>query len=610
MPCAVMTPSILLKQRASSYFFIFLAGNQLSMNFNDYFNELKRRNVIKSALAYLVVAWLITQVLATVLPTFGAPDYLLKWSLVILALAFPVWIIFAWVYEFTPEGIKKTIDVEPEESIVTKTSSRLNKLIISALTLAIIVLLVDRFTRDSAQVVEYGDNSIAVMAFADMSPKKDHEYFSDGISEELLNLLAKIPELKVISRTSSFSYKGKNTTATEIGDELKVSHILEGSIRKSGNMVRVTAQLINTSDGSHEWSHTYDRELDSIFKIQDEIAAEVSKELELSLFGNPIKSQIVDPEAYNLYLQANHLVNQNTSDAYIKAENKIKESIALDSSYASAWRLLAGIYNTGTYNFSIREPGEGIPLGLKAAKKAIELDPESGHSYAALGSLQELNWDFEESSKNMNKALEFIPNDGIIMGTAAIMTFGDLEKTVDLLNKAIEVDPLVYGNYFNLGHAYYRLGRLEEAEEAFKTFELYYPNWQIFHYMMAKIRLAQGRTDEAIAEIEQEKHEFFSLYGRNFIQYELGHTMEADALFEEFLKKYSDTEPANVADLYAFRGDYNQSFEWLYKAFEVKDPVLVEALTYPAFKPMYSDARWNALINSMGLPKDHGYHME
>lgn len=577
------------------------------MKFNDYFNELKRRNVIKSAIAYLVVAWLITQVISTVLPVFAAPDYLLKWSLVILALGFPVWLIFAWIYEITPEGIKKTIDIEPEESISQKTASRLNKLIITALTLALVVLLIDRFTRDSAQVFEYGDRSIAVMAFADMSPKQDHEYFSDGISEELLNLLAKIPELKVISRTSSFSYKGKDTKATDIGKELNVSHILEGSIRKSGNMIRVTAQLINTSDGAHEWSHTYDRKLDSIFKIQDEIAAEVSKELELSLLGQPLKSKTVNPEAYNLYLQAKHLTQLTTKEAYLEAEVKIKESIALDSTYAPAWRCLAGIYDTGTYNFSIREPNEGIPLGLDAAYKAIELDPDLGYSYATLSSLQELNWDFEESAININKALELLPNDGVIMGTAALNTFGDLEKTVTLLKKAIKVDPLVYGNYFNLGHAYYRMNRLEEAEKAFKTFELYYPGWQIFHYMIAKIRLAQGRTDEAIAEIEQEKHEFFSLYGRNFIQYAVGNTTEADALFAEFLEKYSTKEPANTADLYAFRGDYEQSFAWLNKAYEVKDPVLIEALTYPSFKAMYSDPRWSDFIRKLGLPKDHGY---
>lgn len=579
------------------------------MNLNDYFNELKRRNVFKSALAYLVVAWLIIQVLSIVLPAFGAPEYLLKWSLVILAIGFPVWVIFAWVYEFTPDGIKKTLDVETEKSISAKTGSRLNKLIISALTLTIIVLLVDRFTRDSAQVLEYGDKSIAVMAFADMSPDKDHEYFSDGISEELLNLLAKIPELKVISRTSSFSYKGKDTKATEIGDELHVSHILEGSIRKAGNMIRVTAQLINTSDGTHEWSHTYDRELEGIFKIQDEIAAKVSRELELSLLDKPVKSKTVDPDAYNLYLQANHLVNQNTAEAYREAEIRVKESIAIDSNYASAWRLLAGIYNSGTYNFSIYEPKVGIPLGLEAAEKAIALDDESGQSYASLASLQALNWDFEEASENMDKALKLMPNDGVIIGTAANMPFGDLEKAVSLLKKGIEVDPLVYVNYFNLGHCYLRLNRLREAEEAFKTFELYYPGWEIYHYMISKIRLAQGRLDEAWAEIELEKHPFFSLYGRNFIQHAMGRHDDADMLFSEFLEKYQDKEPANVADLYAFRGDYDESFKWLEKAFEVKDPVLIEALTYPSFKPMYSDPRWKDLITKIGFPADHGYAM-
>ncbi|MCE2612276.1 hypothetical protein LVD13_04765 [Flavobacteriaceae bacterium D16] len=579
------------------------------MNFNDYFNELKRRNVFKSALAYLVVAWLIIQVLSIVLPAFGAPDYLLKWSLVIMAIGFPVWVIFAWVYEFTPDGIKKTHDVETINSISAKTGSRLNKLIISALTLAVVVLLIDRFTRDSAQVLEYGDKSIAVMAFADMSPKKDHEYFSDGISEELLNLLAKIPELKVISRTSSFSYKGKDTKATEIGNELQVSHILEGSIRKAGNMIRVTAQLINTSDGTHEWSHTYDRELEGIFKIQDEIAAMVSNELKLSLLDQPIKSKTVDPDAYNLYLQAKHLVNQNTEEAYIQAEAKLKESIAIDSTYGSAWRLLAAVYNSGTYNFSIYEPGEGIPLGLEAAHKAITLDAESGQSYASLASLQALNWDFGEASKNMDKALRLMPNDGIILGTAANMPFGDLEKAVSLLKKGIEVDPLVYVNYFNLGHCYLRLNRLEEAEEAFKTFELYYPGWEIYHYMISKIRLAQGRLDEALAEIELEKHPFFSIYGRNFILHAMGQQNEADRLFSEFLEKYKDKEPANVADLYAFRGDYDESFAWLNKAFEVRDPVLVEALTYPSFRPMYRDPRWKELITKIGFPKDHGYAM-
>lgn len=558
-------------------------------------------------MAYLVVAWLITQVLATVLPVFDAPDFLLKWSIVLLAVGFPLWLVFAWIFEITPEGIRRTDEIAPDESITRKTGSRLNKLIIGALALVVVLLLVDRFTRNDARVLDYGDKSIAVMAFSDMSPNNDHEYFSDGISEELLNLLAGIRELKVISRTSSFSYKGKDVKATEIGKELDVSHILEGSIRKAGNTVRVTAQLINTADGSHEWSHTYDRQLDDIFQIQDEIATEVCRELEMSLLGKAPKSDIVDPDAYNLYLQARHLTLQNTREAYMEAETLIKQSLALDSSYADAWRMLAHIYNSGTYNFSIREPVEGIALGMEAAKKAIELNPNSGRSYVALASLQELNWEFDAAARNMKKALEMLPNDGIILGTAANMTLGDLEKSEELLLKAIEVDPLVYVNYFNLGHTYYRLNRLQEAEEAFNTFALYYPNWQIYHYMIARIRLAQGRYEDALTEIREEKHEFFNLYGRNFIYHAMGRTTEADKLFAEFLEKYSTTEAANVADLYAFKGNYYLSFEWLEKARAAKDPVLMEVLTYPSFKPVYSDPRWKDFIGSLGLPKDHGY---
>ena len=579
------------------------------MNWNNYWRELQRRNVIKAGLAYLVTAWLITQVLSIVLPAFGAHPSVLKWALIALGIGFPLWLIFAWIYEFTPEGIKKTDEVEPTESISRQTGNRLNKMIITTLALVIIVLLIDRFMGDSAKVMDFGDKSIAVLAFADMSPDKDHEYFSDGVSEELLNRLAKFPDLKVMSRTSSFSYKGKNTTAKKIGEELKVSYILEGSIRKAGGTVRVTAKLIKTDDGTQEWSKTFDRNLDSIFRIQDEIASAVTRELEISLLGKSEVSETNSSKAYNLYLQAKHLSRQTTKQALIEAESKIKESIAIDSNYAPSWGLLAKIYDTGTYNFSIRNNEEGIALGMNAINRSLQIDPESSQSYATLSSLKELNWNFEESAAAMEKALEISPNDAVILGTAALRTFGNLEKTVELLQKAINLDPLIYGNYFNLGHTYLRLNRLDEAEQAFDTFELYYPNWQILHYMKARIHLAQGQLDEALEEIKKEKHEFFSLYGQNFVYYAMGDTEKADALFEEYLEKFGSTDYANTADLYAFRGNYDKSFEYLRKALETKDPVLIEALTYTSFKPMYADLRWKQLINDIDLPEDHGYKL-
>lgn len=574
------------------------------MKLKPYIEELKRRNVFKAGAAYLIVAWLIAQIASIVLPTFEAPPWVMKTLLFVITVGFPINLVISWIYDVTPEGIKKTKSLN-EKSLLK--NQRLNKVIVSALVLTVVVVVSNIFFK---KVITTTDKSIAVLAFADMSPQKDQEYFSDGISEELLNLLAKIPELKVISRTSSFSYKGKNTTVTKIAKELNVSYILEGSIRKAGNMVRITAQLIRASDGFHEWSHTYDRDMDGIFKIQDDIAGEVSKQLQLSLLGEQDLTKPINTDAYNLYLQAVHLVHQNTKEAYIKAEEKIKEALAIDENYATAWLQLAQIYDTGVYNFSVREPNEGIPLGLEAVKKAIELDPSSAEAYCTLSSLQELSWDFDASAKNMEKALQMDPNNSVIVGTAALMCFGNLEKAISLQKKAIKLDPLVYANYFNLGFANYRLNRLEEAKEAFGTFEMYYPNWQIYHFMIAKVLLAQGKNEEALKEIEQESNEFFSLYGRNFVYFAMDRLEEANTLFDEFKKRYGTTDPSNLADLYAFRGDYDSSFKMLDRALEIKDPVLIEILTYPSFKPMHSDPRWKAFINKIGLPKDHGYPME
>ncbi|MCK0177894.1 tetratricopeptide repeat protein [Flavobacteriaceae bacterium S0862] len=590
------------------------------MSLKHYYNELKRRNVIKSALAYIVVSWVIIQVMSIILPTIEAPAFVMKLLLVVILIGFPLWIVFAWVYEITTDGIKKTININLDESITPVTNNRLNKIIIISLVVAIVLLSINLFignnfigisnSKDRIDVISIDDKSIAVLAFTDMSQDKDQEYFSDGISEEILNLLAKITDLKVISRTSSFSFKNKEVTASEIGRALNVNHVLEGSIRKSDNTFRITAQLIDVTNGSNIWSETYDRPMIDIFKIQDEIASNVSEQLQLRILGELKVTKSPKVEAYNLYLKAHHLANQNTKASYITAEKVIKEALEIDPNYSDALRLLASIYHTGMYNFSLRSYEEGIPLGMEAAQKSVDLDPYSGDNYMTLASFQELNWDFEASAKSTEKALELDSYSAVILGTAANMTFGDINKSVELLKRAIIIDPLVYVNFYNLGFAYYKLGEIEKAEEAFETFFSYYPNSQIIHYMMAQVRIAQGRYDEALKEIEQETHEFFSLYGLNFVYHALGDTKRSNELFEEFKEKYSEGDPANLADLYAFRGNKDASFKWLGKALEIKDPVLLEALAYPSFKILHGDSRWNEFINRLSLPVDHGFHLD
>jgi len=265
-----------------------------------FLHELQRRNVIKAAISYVVFSWVLIQAASILYPSFGWGQGAITNTVIVLVIGFPLWIVFAYVFEWTPKGFKKTDDVAEEASVAKTTGKKMNAVIFVGMALAIVLLVADRifnFT-GAMETPSTNDKSIAVLAFADMSPDRDQEYFSDGISEEILNLLAKIPDLKVISRTSSFSYKGKEQNIKKIGEELQVAHVLEGSIRKAGNTFRITAQLIDTRDGAHIWSETYDRPMDSIFKVQDEIAGRVTRQLKATLLGE-IASATVDPKRFD-----------------------------------------------------------------------------------------------------------------------------------------------------------------------------------------------------------------------------------------------------------------------------------------------------------------------
>ena len=578
------------------------------MNWNKYYHELKRRNVFKAAVAYIVFAWLLLQVGSLVLPIIEAPEYLMKLLLLMLSVGFPLWLIFAWVYEITPQGLKKTEDVREAESITAQTSSKLNKVIITILSVVVLVFAYQMFGKPIVDS-DTSDKSIAVLAFADMSPQKDQEFFSDGISEELLNLLAKNPELRVISRTSSFSYKDKAVTAEQIGKELKVSHILEGSVRKSGNTLRVTAQLIDTESGAHIWSDTFDRDHSDILRIQDEISRMVSDKLRVTLLGKDTEDREVNPEAYTLYLKSLYLNNQNTQQGMIEAEPLIKDAIALDDSYAPFYTLLASIYQKSSYNFGLKSVAEALKEGIPAARKAIELDPGYGAAHVDLASLLQMDWQFREAQLHMEKALELDPGNSNIVGTVALRQLGGVQEAIALIRKAISLDPVNHVNYYNLGHQYYLIGNLTEAENALKTFRKHYPNSGIQHYVMSRIKIAQGDLETAVKEADLEEVPFFSLYARNFAYYATGRKEEADILLQELKDTYGNTDPANMADIHAFRGEFDQAFQWLDKALEIRDPVLLEILHYPSFIEMRSDPRWKALIERMELPDDHGFPM-
>lgn len=579
--------------------------------------ELQRRNVIKSALAYLVVAWLLTQVMAIIIPAFKLHESLLRTSIIILAICFPLWLIFSWVYEITPDGIKKTIDINSEASIAPQTSNRLNYVIIAGLVIVIGLLIKSNLFTNATAINESevaaieSDKSIAVLAFADMSPEKDQEYFSDGISEEILNLLTKVPDLKVISRTSSFSLKGKGLDIKEIGERLHVGHILEGSIRKSGNTFRITAQLIDVNTGAHVWSETYDRQMEDIFKIQDEIATKVTEQLKVSILGTDLTSKTVNPEAYNLLLQGRELKSESSSENVIKAIQLVNESIAIDSTYAPSWSTLSNLFYISGLNFVTMPMDEAMKEGKLAARKAIELDPNYVGGYTALSRFEMASWNFKSASQLIDKATTLEPNNANVVfyqSEFALYT-GNIDLAIELTFKIKEIDPLSNINS-NLGLCYWMNGQFDKAEEIVKPILFLYPNDTFVNSVMGEIQINLGHPEKGLDYFEKINEPFWQLYGKAKAVYAMGKTREADVLLKKLIADWGDVAWPNIADVYALRGEKDEAFKWLELALENRDSAIQQILNYPSMKNLWGDPRWNKFINKLGLPDDHGFHLD
>jgi len=375
----------------------------------NFFAELKRRNVIRMAGLYLVGAWLLTQVSSTVLPMFDAPAWLPRSIVVLLAIGFVPALIFAWVFELTPQGLKRDEEVKPEESIAPQTARRMDRLIIAMLALALAYFGFDKFVlaprRDAALVVATTQavtattaaaaapavdaHSIAVLPFVNMSGDAANEYFSDGISEEILNVLARTVGLQVAARTSSFSFKGKNQEIPEIARQLQVRMVLEGSVRKQDDRVRITAQLIDANKGYHVWSQTYDRKLSDIFAIQDEIAKAIGNELQVQIVGASENGKSAggtrNLQAYDLYLRGIALWQTRRGDALWQAVELFENAVKADPKYAQGYAGLALIYSImGAYTARIPF-AETLQRARDSAERALAIDAALPEAYAALG---------------------------------------------------------------------------------------------------------------------------------------------------------------------------------------------------------------------------------
>ena len=463
----------------------------------------------------------------------------------------------------------------------------------------------DPSVEPAATVAAPPEKSIAVLPFADLSPEGNQEYFSDGISEELLNLLARVRELKVTARTSSFSFKGKEVEVPEIGRQLGVSHVLEGSVRMSGNRVRITAQLIQTSDGFQVWSQNWDRTLDDIFAIQDEIAAEVVKELRVALLDEVPTARATDPRAYALFLQAVQLARARSPEMYARSDSLYREVLAIDPGYAPARVNLATNLVNEVF-VGARSAEDGFPSAEEEANKVLEIDPGSASAHMALGTIAVATGDLAAAATHFQRALELDPASPTVLGNSSMVlkSLGRLDEAIALDEETVRRDPVNTAWLFNLAAAKHWAGRNDESIELLRTVLSLSPGFSGARLILGEALLGKGDPAAALAELEKEPYEMFRLIGLPLAYHDLGREAEFQAALDTLVAKVGPVSPYDVASVFAYTGDADRAFEWLDKSVAAKDGGSLLILVDSLFENVRSDPRWVPLLRRLGKAPD------
>jgi len=571
----------------------------------SFFEELKRRNVFRVGIAYLVIAWLMLQVTDTVAPMLELPDVFARGILLFLAIGFPFALIFAWAFEMTPEGVKKEKDVDRAVSITQHTGRRLDFIIIGVLTVAVAIFALDKFVwTDSGVRTAATDNvqrTIAVLPFVNLSDDSEQEYFSDGLSEELLNLLAQIPELSVISRTSAFSFKGQGATIPEVARALGVEHVLEGSVRRSGDTFRITAQLIHAATDKHVWSDTWDRNFEDVFVIQDEIAEFVVAALKVQLLGELPQVLETTPDAYELFLQARFLMRQGTSSAFHQAEAINRQVLDIDPDYAPAWTQRALLFYNGT-SFGAWESADGAPRARDAASEAAKLFGNSAWSHAILVFIAiSYDFDYEFAASELEAALELGPNDPIALGAAAEFELrqGNLQEAIKYTEKLHVIDPLA-GHQYEMAQAYFYSGRQAEGISRWKEAIKIRPLAEFLRKSLALSLLETGDIDGALAAIEGEPAEGHRLQGLALIYETMGDRERSTEALEKLIAD-GNRWTFEIAEVHSFRGELDDAFQWIDRAIERHDRALRHIMYSPYLNNMRDDPRFDDVLIRVGL---------
>jgi len=579
---------------------------------DNFFAELKRRNVYKVAVAYAIVGWLVVQIATQVFPFLEIPNWIVRLVIVLVAIGFPIALVIAWAFELTPEGLKRT---EVADAAIAPRSSHRAWIYVVVIggILSIGVFFLGRYTagnatpRHSEAATATPQKSIAVLPLLNESGDPHDEYFSDGLSEELIAALAQINGLKVIGRSSSFRFKDRHEEPKAIGEKLGVSTLLEGTVRKQDDRVRIVAELINAADGIELWTRTFDRELKDIFAVQEEIARAVAESLKVTLLGSQDRpAQRGAPsnvEAHNAYLQGHfHFQRRNLED-YRKAVGYFDQAIQLDPDYA-----LACAERSEAWTFIGDLTGQREPAWSKArsdAERAVAIAPALAEARAALGWVRFfVDWKFTEGLSELKRAKEFSPSNPTANDLLArvILYLGRLDEAERQARHAVELDPLSVIAQGNLARVLLFAGKLDEADAAARKAAELQPTSASSHRWQVVVAVLRGDGATALREAQLEPDEGYRRFELALAQQIQGDRQAADAALADLIANGRDQLAYQIAEVYAVRGEKDKAFEWLQIAFDEHDTGTLTLLVDPLLRGLRDDSRYKNLLAKLGLP--------
>jgi TolB-like protein/Tfp pilus assembly protein PilF len=588
-----------------------------------FLEQLKQRNVIRVAILYLVACWLILEPVYVVFHMLEVPPWANRLVVVLMAIGFPSVLLFAWVYEITPEGLKPTVEVEPSRSIRKQTGQRLNRAIFAVMGMALAYFVVDKFwpprpvavsehasdaTRaaEAAMDVDTADKTIAVLPFVDLSEKKDQEYFADGMAEEIIDLLATVPNVKVIGRTSSFQFKGKNTDLREVGKALGTANVLQGSVRRSQDRVRVNVQLIDTRDGSHRWSESYDRPIGDVLKVQDDIAAGLVRAIQVQVGAAdlPARTTVVNPKAYSLFLRARAARDRQDIQGQEDALRYYGQALKVDPTFVPA---AAGVARASIAIFNYTRTERDASQARAAIDAALMLDPNLPEMHGLRAWLymnDGLNWAAAEAETQ--QALRMDPENHFIQMDAGVLAcaLGRWDEAMRYFRAALSHDPFNSGMINHSASCLLRSGHLVEAEEqirhALAISPTNDPGWAIF----GRVLLARGELSAALDAFRHTTWRHNRLVGLTAVYYAMGRRAESEQTMRQLEAEAAAEAPYEVAQGRAYRGEFEEALKWLERAGAQKnvDVMITAVKGDPAFARYTGDPRYRAWLRKLNLP--------